>query len=143
MNSLNVPTSANSAVIEAAYEAWSKNPDSVDPTWRAFFQGFTLGSSGAAPGAAGALGTGAPIIDSLKQSHVHYLISTYRAIGHMEAHLDPLSEAPPPYPKLSLAQFELGEADLDTSFDVGTFLGGGQMKLADILIALRTTYCDH
>ena len=71
MNSLNVPTNANAAVIEAAYEAWLKNPDSVDPTWRAFFQGFTLGSSGVAPGGVAASGTaGAPIIDSLKQSHV-------------------------------------------------------------------------
>ncbi len=142
MNSLNIPTSANSAVIEAAYAAWQQDPDSVDPTWRAFFQGFTLGSNGGSP-AAGAAATGAPIIDSLKQSHVHYLINTYRAIGHMEAHLDPLSDPPPPHPKLSLAQFDLGEADLDTSFDVGTYLGGGQMKLQDVLIALRTTYCDH
>ena len=143
MNSLNVPTSANSAVIEAAYEAWQQNPDSVDPTWRAFFQGFTLGSNGASPTAAAAAAVNTPIIDSLKQSHVHYLINTYRAIGHMEAHLDPLSDPPEPHPKLSLAQFDLGEADLETSFDVGTFLGGGQMKLADVLIALRTTYCDH
>ncbi len=142
MNSLNVPTSANSAVIEAAYAAWQQDPDSVDPTWRAFFQGFTLGSNGGSP-AAGPAAAGAPIIDSLKQSHVHYLINTYRAIGHMEAHLDPLSDPPPPHPKLSLAQFELSDADLDTSFDVGTYLGGGQMKLQDVLIALRTTYCDH
>ncbi|MDB6169101.1 MAG: 2-oxoglutarate dehydrogenase component [Verrucomicrobia bacterium] len=144
MNTLTVPTNANAAVIEAAYEAWLKNPDSVDPTWRAFFQGFTLGSNGGSPGANAGAGTAAaPIIDSLKQSHVHYLISTYRAIGHMEAHLDPLSEPPPPHPKLTLAQFDLGEDDLETSFDVGTYLGGGQMKLQDVLIALRTTYCDH
>src|SRR6185312_5548790 len=99
MNSLNVPTNANAAVIEAAYEAWTRNPDSVDPTWRAFFQGFTLGSSGASPAGVAAAAAGTPIIDSLKQSHVHYLISTYRAIGHMEAHLDPLSDPPPPHPK--------------------------------------------
>jgi len=143
MPSLNLPTSANASVIEANYDAWRQNPDSVDPTWRAFFQGFTLGSGGVPPTAAPAAAAGAPIIDSLKQSHVHYLISTYRAIGHMEAHLDPLSDPPPPHPKLSLAHFQLGEADLDTAFDVGSYLGGGQMKLADVLLALRTTYCDH
>ena len=139
MNTLNVPASANSAAIEAAYAAWQQDPDSVDPTWRAFFQGFTLGSSGAPPTATPA----APIIDSLKQSHVHYLIATYRAIGHMEAHLDPLGDPPPPHPKLSLAQFSLSDADLDTRFDVGTFLGGGQMTLRDVLLALRLTYCDR
>ena len=150
-SSSSLPTAANSAVIEAAYESWQQNPDSVDPTWRAFFQGFTLGSNGASPAAALAATAAsdaaspavAPIIDSLRQSHVHHLINTYRALGHLEAHLDPLSEPPEPHPKLSLAQFSLSDADLDTSFDIGTYLGGGQMKLSDILIALRTTYCDH
>ena len=84
-----------------------------------------------------------PIIDSLKQSHVHYLINAYRALGHLQAHLDPLSEAPPPSPKLRLAQFALEETDLDTSFDVGTYLGGGQMKLRDIIASLQQTYCGH
>ena len=148
-----LPTHANSAVIEAAYESWMQDPDSVDPTWRAFFQGFTLGSNGATPAAALAVTIGsaapfasaaaAPIIGSLKQSHVHHLINTYRAIGHFEAHLDPLTAPPGPHPKLSLAGFELSDADLDTTFDIGTYLGGGQMKLRDILIALRATYCDH
>jgi len=146
-----LPTHANSAVIEAAYESWLQNPDSVDPTWRAFFQGFTLGSNGTSPAAALASATAsdassaaaAPIIDSLKQSHVHHLINSYRAIGHFEAHLDPLAEPPAPHPKLSLAHFNLSDQDLDTSFDVGTYLGGGQMKLSEILLALRTTYCDH
>ena len=148
MNRSSVPTRANSAVLEAAYEAWLKDPNSVDPTWRAFFQGFTLGSNGASPAAALTAGgaeshAAAPIIDSLKQSRVHQLINAYRSIGHLEAHLDPLAQPPPPHPKLVLAQFDLTEADLDTSFDIGTYLGGGQMKLRDILISLRLTYCDH
>jgi 2-oxoglutarate dehydrogenase E1 component len=144
-----LPTAANAAVIEAAYEVWQTDPDAVDPTWRAFFQGFTLGSNGASPAAlvegvtdAPAAAT-APIIDSLKQSRVHQLIAAYRTIGHFETHLDPLSEPPAPHPKLSLAAFGLSDDDLDTSFDIGTYLGGGQLKLRDILIALHTTYCDR
>ena len=148
MNPSSAPTHANVSVIEATYERWQQNPDSVDPTWRAFFQGFTLGSNGASPAAALASGTApanatAPIIDSLKQSHVHQLINAYRSIGHLEAQLDPLSDPPAGHPKLSLDQFDLSEADLDTSFDVGTYLGGGQMKLRDVLGNLRLTYCDH
>ena len=141
-----LPVTANSAVIEAAYESWLQDPNSVDPTWRAFFQGFTLGSSGTSPAAALAAAASAggapaaaapPIIDSLKQSRVHHLINTSRAIGHLEAHLDPLSPPPAPHAKLSLAHFTLADSDLDTSFDVGTYLGGGQMKLSAILLALR------
>jgi 2-oxoglutarate dehydrogenase E1 component len=151
MNRSSLPTHANASVIEAAYEAWLKDHNSVDPTWRAFFQGFTLASNGTPPttALAAAMGDGtrtdatAPIIDSLKQSRVHHLINTYRSIGHLEAHLDPLSDAPPPHPKLSLDQFHLEESDLDTAFDVGTYLGGGQMKLRDILSNLRLTYCGY
>ncbi len=148
MNRTTVPTRANSAVIEAAYERWLQNPDSVDPTWRAFFQGFSLGANGASPAAALAATNedhvgGTPIIDSLKQSRVHQLINAYRSIGHLEAHLDPLSDAPAAHPKLSLDQFDLNEGDLETAFDVGTYLGGGQMKLRDVIAELRRTYCGH
>jgi 2-oxoglutarate dehydrogenase E1 component len=144
MNPTTLPIRANADVIEAAYRLWLDNPDGVDPTWRAFFQGFSLGSNGGPIGeAVEAQGQHAPIIDSLKQSHVHYLIAAYRAIGHLQAHLDPLSGPPPPLPKLALSQFQLDESDLDTSFDVGTYLGGGQMKLRDVLDALQNTYCGH
>jgi 2-oxoglutarate dehydrogenase E1 component len=144
MNSTTLPTRANADVIEAAYRIWLDNPDGVDPTWRAFFQGFSLGSNGGSLGAAlDGQAQGAPIIDSLKQSHVHYLIAAYRAIGHLQAHLDPLSGPPPPTPKLEMGQFQLGDADLDTSFDVGTYLGGGQMTLRDIIASLQQIYCSH
>jgi 2-oxoglutarate dehydrogenase E1 component len=144
MNSLSLPTRSNADVIDEMYKLWLDNPDAVDPTWRAFFQGFALGSSGGSPSAALEGGTASvAIVDSLKQSHVHYLIAAYRAIGHLQAHLDPLSGPPAPTPKLELAQFGLAEGDLDTSFDVGTYLGGGQMKLRDIVAALRQTYCGH
>ncbi len=142
MNSLSLPTGANAAAIDAAYQSWLETPDSVDPTWRAFFQGFSLGHAGGAITSSEGTGSAA-IIDSLKQSNVHYLINSYRAIGHFESHLDPLSDPPPAHEKLSLAQFNLSEADLDTSFDIGTYLGGGQMKLRDVITSLRQTYCGH
>ncbi|HEY5228066.1 MAG TPA: 2-oxoglutarate dehydrogenase E1 component [Opitutaceae bacterium] len=144
MNSPTLSTRANADVIESMYKLWMDNPDGVDPTWRAFFQGFSLGTNNGTIGVAleGQVQQ-APIIDSLKQSHVHYLIAAYRAIGHLQAHLDPLNGPPAPLPKLELGQFQLGDADLDTSFDVGTYLGGGQMKLRDVISSLRTTYCGH
>jgi 2-oxoglutarate dehydrogenase E1 component len=144
MNPTTLPVRANADVIEATYRLWLDNPDGVDPTWRAFFQGFSLGSNGAPIGeAVEAQVQHAPIIDSLKQSHVHYLVAAYRAIGHLQAHLDPLSGPPQAVPKLALSQFQLDEADLDTSFDVGTYLGGGQMKLRDVIASLQKTYCSH
>ena len=139
MNPVSVSERANAGVIEEYHQRWLDNPDSVDPTWRAFFQGFTLGSSGQAPAGVPA-GAGG---DSIKQSGVYYLINSYRAIGHIQAHLDPLSGPPPASPKLQLKQFRLGEADLDLVFDTSNFLGGGQLKLREILAALQQTYCGH
>ncbi|MEI6106667.1 MAG: 2-oxoglutarate dehydrogenase E1 component [Opitutae bacterium] len=139
MNSVPVSEGANAGLIDEYYQRWLDNPDSVDPTWRAFFQGFTLGSNGQALSRAPA----GAVVDSGKQSGVYYLINAYRAIGHIQAHLDPLSGRPPASPKLQLKQFRLEEADLDTVFDTSNFLGGGQMKLRDIVAALEQTYCGH
>ena len=138
MNPVSASERANAGLFEEYYGRWLDNPDSVDPTWRAFFQGFTLGNSGQTPAAA----TGkSVVIDSLKQAHVHYLINAYRATGHTQAHLDPLSGPPPAQPKLQLTQFNLSEAELDLVFDTGTYLGGGQMSLRNIVASLQQTYC--
>jgi 2-oxoglutarate dehydrogenase E1 component len=145
MNSITLPTGANADLIEEMHRVWQDNPDAVDPTWRAFFQGFTLGNNGAAltGGLEGDATAAVSIVDSLKQSHVHTLVNAYRSIGHLDAQLDPLAGPPTPSPKLALARFGLDETDLETSFDIGTYLGGGQMKLRDIVASLRQTYCGH
>jgi len=143
MNPVSVSEGANAALIEEYHQRWLDNPDSVDPTWRAFFQGFTLGGGNGQITAGTAPVGGVSIVDSLKQAHVHYLINAYRAIGHTQSHLDPLSGPPPAQPKLQLSQFGLSDADLDTAFDTGTYLGGGQMKLRDIVASLEKTYCGH
>jgi 2-oxoglutarate dehydrogenase E1 component len=144
MNSLEFPSRANADLIEATYRAWLDNPDSVDPTWRAFFQGFSLGSNGASLHSANGTTEAAAIMaDSLKQAQVHSLIYHYRSIGHIQAHLDPLSDPPPPSPRLALGEFGLSEADLEKTFDVGHYLAGGQMKLGQLVENLRQTYCGR
>jgi len=143
MNSLTLPTNANSDVIEAAYNLWLENPDSVDPTWRAFFQGFSLGSNGTGLSAAAGIGATASIIDSSTQAQVLRLINAYRAHGHMQAHLDPLSPPPAPFPRLNYQHFGLTETDLELSFSVGNFKEGGQMKLRSLISSLNETYCGH
>ena len=137
MNPVSVSERANAGVIEEYHQRWLENPDSVDPTWRAFFQGFTLG--GGAPKSPTPLAAN----ENLQQAGVYYLINSYRALGHKQAHLDPLSDPPPPHAKLSLDHFRLADSDLETTFDIGTYQGGGQMKLRDLLGALRLTYCGH
>lgn len=145
MKALSLPTHANAAVIEAAYNDWLENPDSVDPTWRAFFQGFALGSGGQLPINAAVVGqdaaaAGVNILDSAKQARVLRLIEMHRKHGHLQAHLNPLSDPPELLSELGIAAFDLTEADLSETFNVGDYRGGGQMRLVDLIASLRRTY---
>src|SRR3954449_11532530 len=40
-----VATTANLEAIDAAYQRWRQDPQSVDPSWRFFFEGFELGAA--------------------------------------------------------------------------------------------------
>lgn len=148
MNSLTLPTHANAAVIETAYQAWLENPDSVDPTWRAFFQGFALGSGGQLPINATSVGqnaaaAGVKILDSAKQAQVLRLINAHRAHGHLQAHLDPLSEPPAALTILDPRTYDLHEEEMKETFSVGSYRGGGQMRLEDLVSSLKRCYCGH
>jgi 2-oxoglutarate dehydrogenase E1 component len=121
----------NLGVIEDFYQRWRRDPASVDATWQAFFEGFELAGR-AAPSAA----------DRDAQTGVYRLIDAYRELGHLLAHLDPLSEPRTSHPLLELSEFGLSEADLDRRFTTSPFLGLPPVApLRELVAALRETYC--
>jgi len=115
-------------LIEDYHRRWQADPASVDERWQAFFEGFELGGRG----------TGAP---DTSQTGVVRMVYVYRNAGHLQAHLDPLSDKPPPHPMLQLGEFGLSDADLDRRFDCSVFRGMGQTTLRDLHGALEETYC--
>jgi 2-oxoglutarate dehydrogenase E1 component len=121
----------NLDAIESAYRAWQENPDSVDESWRHFFEGFELGASRLT----------APGLEARSQAGIVLLIHAYRDLGHFVAHLDPLSEPRKTHPLLELSEFGLDQADLDRVFDTSPFVGLPQATLRQLLDALRETYC--
>jgi 2-oxoglutarate dehydrogenase E1 component len=122
----------NLDAVEDAYQRWQRDPESVDASWRTFFEGFELGSSRAAM----------PAADSRAQLGIFRLIFAYRNLGHFLANLDPLSEPRTSHPLLELGQFGLQEADLDQTFDTSMFLGvAPRSTLRQLIAALRETYC--
>jgi len=131
MNSSTIATRWNLAALEPAYERWRRDPNSVDPEWRLFFEGFELGA--ATPGGEG--------LQARAQTDIVRLIDAYRDLGHFQAHLDPLSDQKSSYPLLDLSEFGLAEADLDRTFDTHHFLGLSRGTLRELLAALRETYC--
>jgi len=77
-----------------------------------------------------------------KQAQVSRLISTYRALGHLLADIDPIGVMPRgDAGELELERFDLSAADLATAFDVGDLVGGGRRPLGEILAYLRAVYC--
>jgi 2-oxoglutarate dehydrogenase E1 component len=121
----------NLDAIEAQYERWRKDPQSVDPSWRLFFEGFELGQDQ----------TPRPAETSRQQIGVVQLIDAYRSTGHVFANLDPLSDAPTARLADDLGDFNLSDDDLDKTFDTSHFLGFQFGTLRQLIAALEETYC--
>ena len=137
----------NTAFLEELHEAWKTDPSSVDPTWRAFFEGFELGCQLRPPTRSTPstqnVGSSPEFGNVLPQARIYNLLFAYRALGHTLAHLDPLGLTPEENSDLALSTFRFTEADLDSVFDSGTLGGGGPRTLREIISFLKQTYCDH
>ena len=120
----------NLEYIEGLYQNFRANPESIDSEWRLFFQGVEFAQN---------LSTQAGL--SKKELDVFRLINAYRDYGHFEANLNPLASGTKSFPELSLLNFNLAEADLDTEFEIGAIVGKPGAKLRDLVAYLRSCYC--
>jgi 2-oxoglutarate dehydrogenase E1 component len=146
---------SNAPFIEALYEAWLKDPRTVEPRWRGYFEELQRLDDGPADVshsevqarfAALARQRRAPVVGRQqlgeKQFGVLQLISAYRFQGCRHANLDPLGrQEKPGLPELDPAFYGLGEADMDTVFNTGSLVWQREAKLRDILSFLKDTYC--
>ena len=141
---LSFATRFNADLLEQNYQAWRRDPASVDGTWGAFFEGFELGNSAAAKdganGAALATAEGAATAEAPLQTRVDGLVYGYRTMGHTIAHTDPLAKQRPENPLLQLREFGFGEKDLNLSVSSKFFLGGQKMKLREFVGRLERIY---
>ena len=155
----------NAEYVEALYEVYLQDPNAIASQWRDYFDQLPLVPSDThamhdiphsvlrerfARISKMRVRTDATASQDMhatdyerKQVRVVQLISAYRQRGHQQATLDPLALAVrPPIPDLDLTFHELSDADLDTTFQVGTaYLGRAEATLADIREALEQTYC--
>lgn len=136
---------AHPSYIESLYNDYSKDATQVDPEWKKFFEGFDFAISRAggmlpataATGQVAGSGTGTPL---MKELNVYLLIQAYRNRGHLTATTNPIRKRKDRKARLSLEEHGLSDADLDTTFLAGTFLGMGKATLRNILEYLRHTY---
>ena len=153
---------ANTQFFADLYDQYLENPDSVEASWRAFFQGFDFAresygddffqesvpqevSTVAAPAASSVASSpqAAPVPVSgkvEKELQVLNLIKAYQRQGHLLAQIDPLKERKARQVSLSLEKFGLSQADLSTVFDAAKEIHLAPSPLSVILKKLEDTF---
>ncbi|MDG2308849.1 MAG: 2-oxoglutarate dehydrogenase E1 component [Candidatus Binatia bacterium] len=135
---------ANAEFIDQLQEQYQQDPESVDPTWRAFFQGLELGrneAGGGDPVHAPTVATSPLSSGTTPRPRTFGLVHGYRDLGHLLANVDPLSDPPEWHPLLDLGQYSLREEDLSRPCEPGGLHGEPPATLGDLVTALKETYC--
>ncbi|MCH2490323.1 MAG: 2-oxoglutarate dehydrogenase E1 component [Flavobacteriales bacterium] len=131
------------AHLAELYDKYLQFPDSVEPSWRAFFQGFDFGIENGSLEALGIDDDGAVISEEvLKEFQVIKLIDGYRTRGHLFTRTNPVRERRKYAPTLDIENFGLTQDDLGTIFKAGEILGIGPSTLEQIIKHLDSIYCD-
>jgi 2-oxoglutarate dehydrogenase E1 component len=139
-------TNSHPAYIENIYNDFVANPESVDPEMRKFFEGFDFAVSNVAPSTNGqsngqAVNGKQVDLQSLqKEFSVFQLIRAYRKKGHLIAKTNPIRERKDRRANLQLSNFGLTDADLNTTFEAGKFVGMPGAALKDIIAKLQKSY---
>ena len=139
----------NLELLESKYDQWKRDPQSVEGSWNAFFEGFEIGLQQPLPRtvtpdravAASGGGTSLSREEISFRAKVVHLVDSYRSLGHLGAWLDPLSGHPPLPEELTLAAFGLTEADLPMEMNTQFYADGQAIKVGDALERLKQTYC--
>ena len=134
---------AHTSYFAELYDQYLQDPDSVEPSWRAFFQGYDFGTEN--------YGMDGEIIEGvttqipehvLKEFQVINLIDGYRSRGHLFTKTNPVRNRRTYEPTLDIKNFGLTNDDLNTVFNAGEILGIGPQTLEEIRKHLENIYCD-
>jgi len=134
---------AHTAYFADLYDQYLKNPDAVEPSWRAFFQGYDFGSESYGLDGEIVEGVSTQIPEQLqKEFQVVKLIDGYRSRGHLFTRTNPVRARRKYAPTLEIENFGLGQNDLQTVFSAGEIIGIGSATLEKIIDHLERIYCD-
>ena len=142
MDNFSFLNAAHTVFFADLYDQYLKDPDAVEPSWRAFFQGYDFGSNKLFQGEI-VEGVTSQIPDHVqKEFNVINLIDAYRSRGHLFTSTNPVRDRRSYSPSLAIEYFDLSNDDLDTIFNAGEILGLGPQPLQIIIQHLTEIYCD-
>ncbi len=149
MQKLSYLNSSNAIYIDELFGQYCQDPESIDSSWRFFFDGLELGgeldpdglSRSDGPSISASSSSAGSSADFKTEAKVVDLIVAYRQVGRLLAQVNPLRAAPISSPLLDLARFGLSDGDLTKKFSAGHLLGLGAVSLQEIIARLKTVYC--
>ncbi len=145
MDKYSYVANADVSTIDNLYSSYKENPDSIDYSWRKFFEGFEFSQNNAdlLPNDAvkGIGRESAPVTTNAeKDRQVRFLIFAYRSRGHLRANTNPVRKRKDRKPILDLQDFGLSDNDMDTVFEAGNEIGIGPATLRKIIESLKYIY---
>ncbi len=131
---------ADVSYIDDLYISYRNDPESVDESWKKFFQGFEFsqeryGENGHPTDSSEA---GSP-----KEIKVRNFIYAHRSRAHLKSDTNPVRRRRQHITRLSLTDFGLSENDFDEKFQVGTEIGIPQATFKEIKERLARIYLGH
>ena len=141
---------AHIELIDSMYQQYLQSPDSIEPSWKSFFQGFDFALENYGESVQEvpqvvqtAINTGAVPEDILTEFKVINLIEAYRTRGHLFTKTNPVRKRREYSPTLDIENFGLTKADLGKKFDCATQVGmPAPATLEEIIKRLEQIYCD-
>ncbi len=123
---------AHVEMLEKLYEQFLKDPESVEPSWRHFFEGVEFGQyvqvQKLPPGGGDA--------------RIARLIDAYRTFGHLQAHVNPIATQPiQAANELNLSVLGFEEKELNQEFSTCGLLEKPTAPLSEIITVLQEIYC--
>lgn len=130
-------TATNVSYLEEMYEKFCTNPSSVDDGWKKFFEGYEFAiQNGAGNEATGGGG-------DQEAAMVEAYINAYRVLGHLSAHLNPLTAKPPIRPDMAPENHGLKSVSQTRKFLAANLPDNTPRTFAEINQLMQDTYCGH
>ncbi|NOR27776.1 MAG: 2-oxoglutarate dehydrogenase E1 component [Lutibacter sp.] len=140
MDKFSFLNTVHTGYIADLYDQYLINPDTLEPSWKSFFQGYDFANE---KYSLTDENTEFEVPENvLKEFKVLDLINGYRTRGHLFTRTNPVRERRQYTPSLDIENFGLSKNDLDTVFDAGDIIGTGKASLREIIKHLETIYCD-
>lgn len=153
MKDISYITNSSPAFIENLYRDFVKDPESIDPEFKKFFEGFDFAIAGSKNGTNGSALSATTIpsettdtpksLDWMKEIRAYRMILGYRNKGHLIAKTNPIRTRKDRGANIELEFYGFTEADLDKEFRAGNMIGLGTTTLRNIYNHLQQCYASN